>query len=144
MSQGSSPEIERDELPLLVQAAAQGASELKADDIVVLDVGDILGVTDYFIIASAPNVRQVRRIAEEMEEHVKRAGGDGTSRAEGTREGMWVLLDFGAFIGHVFHTESRTFYDLERLWSEAPRHHWVDTAVRPGAPSRSLSTTPRA
>ncbi len=133
MSDGRSPEIERDELPLLVQAAARGASELKADDIVVLDVGDLLGVTDHFIIASAPNVRQVTRIAAEMADHVQRAGGDGPTRAQGIREGMWVLLDFGAFIAHVFHAQSRTFYDLERLWSEAPRHRWIDAVPASGS-----------
>lgn len=115
-----------DDLPALVRAAIEGASEIKANDIVVLDVGDMLGVTDHFVIASAPNVRQVRRIAEEVEEQVKKAGGAGPVQIEGMREGMWVLLDFGAFVVHVFHADSRRFYDLERLWSEAPRLLWVD------------------
>lgn len=129
VSETSSKDLTVDDLPEHVLAAVEGASEIKAENIVVLDVGDMLGVTDHFIIASAPNVRQVRRIAEEVEEFVKRAGGDGPVRVEGVREGMWVLLDFGAFVVHVFHTDSRRFYDLERLWSEAPRFHWVETGA---------------
>ncbi|WP_419945113.1 ribosome silencing factor [Candidatus Poriferisodalis sp.] len=110
--------------PALVRAAVEGASEMSAERIVVLDVGDVLAITDWFVIASAPNVRRVRRIAEMMEEHVKAAGGEGPIRTEGLDEAQWVLLDFGEFVAHVFHESTREYYDLERLWSDVSRHEF--------------------
>lgn len=112
------------EVPLLVQAAVDGAAEMSAERIVALDVGDVLAITDWFIIASAPNARRVRRIAELMEAHVKAAGGPGPLRTEGLDEAHWVLLDFGEFVAHIFHEPSREYYDLERLWSDVPRHEF--------------------
>ena len=97
---------------------------MSAERIVALDVGDVLAITDWFIIASAPNARRVRRIAELMEAHVKAAGGPGPLRTEGLDEAHWVLLDFGEFVAHIFHEPSREYYDLERLWSDVPRHEF--------------------
>lgn len=111
-------------VPPLVQAAVDGAAEMSAERIVALDVGDVLAITDWFIIASAPNARRVRRIAELMEAHVKAAGGPGPIRSEGLDEAQWVLLDFGEFVAHIFHEPSREYYDLERLWSHVPRHEF--------------------
>jgi len=111
-----------------VEAAARGASNLLADDIVILMVGDVIAVTEYFVIASASNVRQVRRIVDEVEAEVKASGGDGSLRVEGMQEGRWVLMDFGPFVVHIFHTETREFYDLERLWSDVPRREWIEEA----------------
>lgn len=111
-------------VPPLVRAAVDGAAEMSAERIVALDVGDVLAITDWFIIASAPNARRVRRIAELMEVHVKAAGGPGPIRTEGLDEAQWVLLDFGEFVAHVFHEPSREYYDLERLWSDVPRHEF--------------------
>ncbi|MFT7647398.1 MAG: ribosome-associated protein [Candidatus Poriferisodalaceae bacterium] len=113
-------------LPILVNAAARGASDLLGTDIVVLDVGDVMGITDHFVIVSASNTRQVRRIADECESAVKADGGDGPLRLEGLGDALWVLIDFGAFVVHVFHEETRRFYDIERLWSDVPRVDWVD------------------
>ena len=110
--------------PPLVRAAVDGAAEMSAERVVVLDVGDVLAITDWFIIASAPNVRRVRRIAELMEEHVKAAGGGGPIRTEGLDDAKWILLDFGEFVAHVFHEPTREYYDLERLWSDVPRHEF--------------------
>ena len=110
--------------PPLVRAAVDGAAEMSAERVVVLDVGDVLAITDWFIIASAPNVRRVRRIAELMEEHVKAAGGEGPIRTEGLDDAKWILLDFGEFVAHVFHEPTREYYDLERLWSDVPRHEF--------------------
>lgn len=112
-----------------MNAAAQGAADLLGDDIVVLDVGDVLAITDHFVVVSASNVRQVRRIADEVEAAVKAAGGDGPLRVEGLDDAQWVLIDFGAFVVHVFHSETRAFYDIERLWSDVPRIEWVDPTV---------------
>ena len=108
-------------LPPLLLAAAQGAADLQSTDVVALDVGDVLGITDWFLVASASNIRQVRRVAEEVEAAVKQAGGDGPSRIEGMEDATWILLDFGIFVVHVFHEETRSFYDIERLWSDVPK-----------------------
>ena len=108
-------------LPNLLRAAAQGAADLQASDLVALEVGDVMGISDWFLIASSSNVRQVRRVAEEIESAVKKSGGEGPIRIEGLEEAKWILMDFGIFGVHVFHKETRDFYDIERLWSDVPR-----------------------
>lgn len=108
------------------EVAAQAAASKKADDIVILDVGEVLVITDTFVIASAPNDRLVRTIAEEVEKQLKEQGRGGPRRIEGMREAEWVLLDYGEFVVHVFLEETRRFYDLERLWSDAPRVPFVE------------------
>jgi len=105
----------------MLLAAARGAADLQARDVVALDVGDVLGITDWFVVTSASNTRQVRRVAEQVEEAVKSAGGDGPLRVEGLEDATWVLLDFGLFVVHVFYDETRSFYDIERLWSDVPK-----------------------
>ena len=87
----------------------------------ILDVSNVLGLCDYFVIASAPNDRLVRAICEEIEERVKRAGAAGPRSIEGLDDARWVLMDFGDLIVHVFLDEAREFYDLERLWGDAKR-----------------------
>src|SRR5690606_33347733 len=104
--------------------AARAANEKKATDVLVLDVGDVLAITDCFVLASAPNTRQVRTIAEAVEEQVRLAGGPSPRRIEGLDELRWVLLDYGDFVVHVFFEETRRFYDLERLWADVPRIDW--------------------
>ena len=110
-----------DNLPPLLLAAAQGAADLQSTDVVALDVGDVLGITDWFLVASSSNTRQVRRVAEQVETAVKEAGGKGPLRIEGLEDATWILLDFGLFVVHVFHEETRSFYDIERLWSDVPK-----------------------
>ncbi len=104
--------------------AAQAAASKKADDIVILDVGGVLAITDSFLIASASNDRLVHAIAEEVERSIKEAGGGAPLRTEGLREAEWVLMDYGDFVVHIFLDETRRFYDLERLWGDAPRVPW--------------------
>jgi ribosome-associated protein len=104
-----------------VLVAAGAASSKTLDPTVVLDVGDLLGITDHFVITSGSNVRQVRTIAEEIELHVKQSGGGSPRSVEGLDDAHWVLLDYGPFVVHVFLAEARRYYDLERLWSDAPR-----------------------
>ncbi len=88
----------------------------------VVEVGDLLAITDYFVITSGTNDRQVRAIAEEIERRVKTAGDGLSPRAiEGLDDARWVLMDYGEFVVHVFVEEARRFYDLERLWADAPR-----------------------
>ncbi|MFL2985918.1 MAG: ribosome silencing factor [Candidatus Poriferisodalaceae bacterium] len=110
-----------DNLPPLLLAAAQGAADLQSTDLVALDVGDVLGITDWFLVTSSSNTRQVRRVAEQVEAAVKQAGGEGPLRIEGLEDATWILLDFGIFVVHVFHEETRSFYDIERLWSDVPK-----------------------
>lgn len=103
---------------------ARAADDKKGADTAVLDVGPLLGITDMFVITSGTNDRQVRTIAEEVEAQVKRAEGRGPMRVEGLDDARWVLLDYGDVVVHVFQEETRQFYDLERLWSDAPRIDW--------------------
>src|SRR5216110_674277 len=104
----------------LALVAANAAADKKASDVIVLDVSDQLVITDCFVIASAPNERQVGAIVDNVEEKLRDAGTKPVRR-EGAREGRWVLLDFVDIVVHVQHVEERTFYGLERLWKDCPR-----------------------
>ena len=109
----------------LAVAAARAAAEKNAHDVVVLDVRDLIVITDYFVIASGTSDRQVRTIAEEIE-NALRPHGSKPVRREGEREGSWVLLDFVDVVAHVFLDQQRAFYNLERLWSDAPNVGWEE------------------
>ncbi|RCW45042.1 ribosome-associated protein [Halopolyspora algeriensis] len=115
----------------LALVAARAASEKKANDLVLLDVSDRLVITDCFLIASAPNERQVEAIVDEIEEKM-RAAGTKPVRREGTREGRWVLLDYVDVVVHVQHEDERAFYELERLWKDCPRIGFDEEADTPG------------
>ena len=108
----------------LARIAARAADEKTATDTVVLEVGEVLGIAEAFVITSAGNERLVRTIAEEVERQVKEAGGPGPLRVEGMNDARWVLMDYGDIVVHVFLEEARRYYDLERLWSDAPRFDW--------------------
>ncbi len=103
----------------LARAAALAAADKLADDIVALDVSDHLVITDVFLLASAPNDRQVRAIVDAIEERLLTLGAK-PLRREGAGEGRWVLLDFGDVVCHVQHAEEREYYALERLWRDCP------------------------
>jgi ribosome-associated protein len=130
-------------------AAAAAASDKKGEDIVVLAVGDLLVVTEYFVIATGRTDRQVKTIAEEIEDRVKQDTGIDAIGREGVEEGRWVLLDFGGVVVHVFQPDEREFYRLEKLWSEAPRVALPEEITGPerasaaegGAPASSGSAT---
>jgi ribosome-associated protein len=107
-------------------AAARAADDKQGHDTVVLDVGQVLSITDYFVITSAGNDRLVRTIAETVEERVAAGGGPKPLRTEGLDDLRWVLLDYGDFVVHVFNDETRKYYELERLWSDVPRVAWQD------------------
>lgn len=111
--------------------AARAADDKKALDPVVLQVGEVLVIADFFVIASAMNGRQVRTIAEEIETRLKMNDGPSPLRVEGLNDLTWVLLDYGDFIVHVFVDEARRFYDLERLWRDVPSVEWRPAAVSP-------------
>ncbi len=98
--------------------ALDAASEKKALNSVVLDLRDIASFTDYFVITSGTNERQVQAISDEVVEKLKKAGSPVT-RVEGYKTAEWILLDYGDFVMHIFRDESRKFYDLERLWRDS-------------------------
>ncbi len=124
-----------DDVRGLARVAARAAAEKKADDTVILEVGSVLAITDAFVITSASNERLVKTIAEEVEAKVKEAGGPAPIRVEGLSDAQWVLLDYGDFVVHVFLDETRRYYDLERLWADAPVIEWGDDS-RKSAVSR--------
>ena len=103
-----------------VLQALHAASEKKAIDLVVLDLQDIASFTDYFVITSGANERQVQAIADGVSETLKKVGSP-AARVEGYKTAEWILLDYGDFIVHVFEQKARSFYDLERLWRESKR-----------------------
>ncbi|MBO0870363.1 MAG: ribosome silencing factor [Micromonosporaceae bacterium] len=111
----------------LALAAAQAAADKKAENIVIIDVADQLVITDLFLVASAPNERQVLAIVDAIEERLlalpERAK---PVRREGERGGRWVLLDYVDLVIHVQHNEEREFYALDRLWKDCPTIPFVD------------------
>lgn len=104
----------------VARIAARAADEKLASDVMVLDVSEQLVITDCFVIASAPNERQVNAIVENVEDRLREAGHKPVRR-EGTREGRWALLDFVDVVIHVQHEDERNFYALERLWKDCPQ-----------------------
>jgi len=97
-------------------------------DPIVLEMTELLGVVDYFVVTAGRSDRQVRTIAEEVELVAKQRCGRGPGRIEGREDARWVLLDFGDVVVHVFDEETRSYYDLEHLWAVAPRRQ-VDRAA---------------
>lgn len=115
--------------------AARAAASKTDDATVVMDVGDLLVVTGHFVVTSAGNSRLVRAVADEVERVVAEAGGPRPRRVEGRDTLEWVLMDYGDFVVHVFDSQTRDYYDLERLWRDAPRVEWAppSTGVAPDA-----------
>jgi len=109
--------------------AARVAAAKTDEETVVLDVGSVLSITGAFVITAGRNPRQVKALAEEIEEKLVEAGGPKPKRREGLDALEWVLLDYGDFVVHVFHYETRKYYELERLWSDVPRIDWRDPAA---------------
>ncbi len=109
-----------EELDERILLALHAASNKKAIDMVVLDLRGIASFTDFFIIASGANERQVHAIADGIVEALKKAGTP-AARVEGHKTAEWILLDYGDFLVHVFEDKARKFYDLERLWRESKR-----------------------
>jgi ribosome-associated protein len=116
--------IDEDARQLAVRAA-QVADAEHATDVIVLHVGDVLGVTEYFVIGSASNRRLVSSIVEDVEEQLKVDPGRAPIRVEGFREQQWVLLDYGDVVVHVFLAEIRDFYEIERLYTDVPKIDWT-------------------
>ncbi len=106
-------------------AGARAADEKGGTHTVLMRVGDVLGVTEVFLVTSAPNPRLVKAIVEEIEVRVAEHDGSRPLRIEGLDDRRWVLMDYGGWVAHVFVEEARGFYDLERLWADVPRLEWV-------------------
>ena len=109
------------ELDEEVKLALVCASEKKAFDIVALDLREIASFTEFFIICSGANQRQVQAISDEINEQLKKQLKTKAIRIEGYNAAEWILLDYGDFIVHIFEKEARDFYDLQRLWRDASK-----------------------
>ncbi len=106
--------------PAQVQRAIDAAQDRKASDVVVLDLRPAEGFTDYFVIATGQNIRQIQAIADSVKESLVEKGVK-PAHVEGGEKAGWILLDYFDFIVHIFSPESRAFYGLERLWGSAKR-----------------------
>ena len=104
----------------LVRTAAEEAIERKGRDVVLLDLRGITSATDWFVLVSGDSDIQVRSIAERIEERLRTEHGTKPWHVEGVQHARWVLLDYVDFVVHVFHREARDYYQLERLWADAP------------------------
>lgn len=109
---------------LAVVAAAVADAE-HGTDIVVLAVGEVLSITEYFVVVSGSNRRLVGSLVEEIEAQCRAATGRSPVRVEGAREQQWVLIDYGDVVVHVFLDETREYYEIERLYNDVPRIPWV-------------------
>ncbi len=118
-----------------VLLAAEAASAVKPDSVVVLDLRGLCAFTDYFVIASAGTHRQVRALAERVRERLAAAAVRLLHR-EGTDDAPWILLDYATFVIHIFDSEALRYYDLERLWGDAPRTVWVQEGLPVSAAAR--------
>ena len=105
----------------LAKVAAKAADDKKADNTLILQVADVLGITDYFVITSASNRRLVKTVVDSVEEAVREQLGRSPLRSEGVSEQQWVLVDFADVVVHVFAEEIRMYYEIERLYRDVPR-----------------------
>lgn len=103
----------------LLVTVAKAADDKRAEDIMVLDMKGISSVADYFVICHGNSDKQVQAIAREMKDKAEEKGAD-VKRIEGMDEAKWVLVDLGDVVAHVFHRDERSYYNLERLWGDAP------------------------
>ena len=109
-------------LPKDVAAAVTAALDKKAEDVIVLDLRKTGGFTDYFVICTAANTRQMAAIADSVQDTLRESLDERPALAEGLNKSEWILLDYFNFVVHVFSRECRAFYALERLWGTAERH----------------------
>jgi ribosome-associated protein len=104
---------------------ARVIDEKQGENTIVIPVGPVLGITEYFIVTSASNVRLVRAITDSVLNNVREAVGKGPLRSEGTREQQWVLIDYGDVVVHIFIDEMRRFYEIERLYKDIVPTPWA-------------------
>jgi ribosome-associated protein len=119
-------ESRKPRLPKDVAAAVTAVCDKKAEDVVVLDLRKTGGFTDYFVICTAANARQMTAIADSVLDTLRQSLDERPALAEGVDKSEWILLDYFNFVVHVFSRECRAFYGLERLWGNAERHEITD------------------
>lgn len=110
----------------LAKVAAKAADDKKADHTLILEVGEVLQITDYFVITSANNRRLVKTVVDAVEDAVREQLGRSPLRSEGVSEQQWVLVDYGDVVVHVFAEEMRMYYEIERLYRDVPKIAWGD------------------
>lgn len=103
-----------------VMIAARAADSKKATDILIQDVRELVGITDFFVIVTAQNNRQISAVLDAIEEAEIKEAGVKPFSVEGVQEGFWALQDYGDFVVHVFQPEGRDYYRLEEIWNDAP------------------------
>ncbi len=138
--------MKRNESRAQVAIAVRACQEKKAADISILRLDEqASGFTDYFLVCSGANPRQVQAIADEVDEKLSAAGVEPSHR-EGYNQADWVLLDYGDFVVHIFSESARKFYDLERLWKAAKRLQLADLEkpARTPAARKTAASTKRA
>src|SRR5262245_30870218 len=134
--------MRKTDLKLQVSEAISACQEKKAEEITVLELEKGSGAfTDYFVVCSGTNPRQIQAIADEVEERLKKHGLRPT-HVEGYKQAEWVLLDYVDFVVHIFSEKARHFYELERLWKSARRLEASDLKTRTGR-SRATPAVPR-
>ena len=116
--------IPHSESNFLAASAARSAADKLGVETLVIDVGDVIGITDFFVITSSNNQRQMQSIREEIEMNLSKESDLKPIRVEGKESEQWVLMDYGVFVVHIFDREWRSFYNLERLWSDQPILDW--------------------
>jgi len=114
-------------LPKPVAGAVRAARDRKALDVVVLDLRKAGGFTDYFVICTGNNPRQINAIADGVDDTLRKDFGERPALAEGVHKSEWILLDYFNFVVHIFSRDCRAFYSLERLWGNAERYEFADT-----------------
>ena len=115
----------RNSLPAIVREAVEAAQSKKARAIVLLELDEVAGFTDHFLVCSGASSRQVQAIADEVDRRLSGAGLRAT-HIEGYNHAEWVLMDYVDLVVHIFSEKAREFYDLERLWRTAPRREFEE------------------
>jgi ribosome-associated protein len=114
-------------LPKALLAAVKAVQDKQASDVVVLDLRAADGFTDYFLICTGQNARQIATIVDAVQERLREDFGERPAMAEGMKKSEWLLLDYFNFVVHVFSPDCRAFYALERLWGSAERHEFAES-----------------
>ena len=124
-------------------AMGRTALEKKATDVIILDVGGLTSIADYFVICSGSSERQVNAIADAIQDELKKKFNT-LAKVEGTSSGTWILLDYDDIIVHIFHENIRTFYGLENMWRDAPQIPQAEYDSIPSQPSLGKRTREKA
>lgn len=104
----------------MVKIACHALNEKKAEDIKIIDIGEISPIADYFVIASGANANQLQAMVDTVDEELTKAGYH-AKQVEGNRNSSWILMDYNDIVVHVFSKEDRLFYDLERIWTDGKK-----------------------